>query len=159
VSLQSKDQFHLGIIVADIDASAKELTRVAGLRWSPRIETEVPIWTPEAGVVMRQMRAVYSVEPPHLELVTAIPGTIWSLDPRRPVQHLGYWSDDLLAESAELEKQGLPRVAGAMTDGRFYGFVYHATPDGLLLELVDRTVFPDWQGFLRGEIKFTSAAS
>jgi hypothetical protein len=153
VSLQSKDLFHTAIIVPDVDASAAELTRIAGLTWSPKLDVEAPLWTRDRGVQMRRMVAMYSVEAPHLELVTAVPGTLWDLTPRA-IHHLGYWSDDLVSESDALEARGLPRVAGAMNDGQLYGFAYHETSDGLLLELVDRAVFPDWDGFLRGEVVF-----
>ena len=153
MSLQSKDLFHTAIIVPDVDASAAELTRIAGLTWSPKIDVEVPLWTPGEGVQMRRMVAVYSVEAPHMELVTALQGTLWDLTPRA-IHHFGYWSDDLVAESAALEAQGLPRVAGAMNGDQLYGFAYHETRDGLLVELVDRAVFPDWEGFLRGETVF-----
>lgn len=156
MSVQGKDQFHTGMIVDDLDASADELTRTAGLHWSPRIDTEVPIWSPDGRIEVHRMVATYSVEAPHLELITATPGSLWD-SASRPLHHFGYWSDDLLEESAELERLGLRRVAAATVNDTFYGFSYHVTRDGLFLELVDRAVFPDWQGFLKGNIAFGSS--
>ena len=158
MSIVRHDHFHTGIVVADIDASAAELTAIAGLTWSPRLETEVPIWAPGGTVTMRRMSAVYSVEAPHLELITDVPGSLWTVSDR-PVHHFGYWSDDLRGESAELERRGLPRVAAAVAGGEFYGFSYHTTRDGLLIELVDRNVFPDWEGFLRGRTAFAGRSA
>jgi hypothetical protein len=157
VILEAKNQFHTAMVVEDIDGSMQELTGLFGLRWSPRIDTEVPIWSPDGGVEPMRFEAVYSVESPHLELIAAVPGTIWGAG-SRPIHHFGYWADDLVAESAELEKHGLSCVAGAMVDGVLFGFAYHATRDGLLVELVDRSAFPDWEGFLNGDIAFGQSA-
>jgi hypothetical protein len=155
--LETKNQFHTAMVVEDVDRSMQELTGLCDLRWSPRIDTEVPIWTPDGGVQAMRFEAVYSVESPHLELIAAKPGTMWGND-SRPIHHFGYWADDLVAESAELEKHGLSRVAGAMVDGTLFGFAYHATRDGLLVELVDRSAFPDWEGFLNGDRAFGPSA-
>src|SRR5215207_4781468 len=155
--LEAKNQFHTAMVVEDIDRSMQELTGLFGLHWSSRIDTEVPIWSHDGGVQPMRFEAVYSVESPHLELIAAVPGTMWG-DGSRPIHHFGYWADDLVVESAELEKHGLSRVAGAMVDGVLFAFAYHATRDGLLVELVDRSVFPDWEGFLNGDIAFGQSA-
>ena len=70
----------------------------------------------------------------------------------RPLHHLGYWVDDLAEVSAQLEEQGCPKVACAMSNGRMFGMAYHEMPDGMYVELVARTSFPDWPAFLAGTV-------
>ena len=156
MSARNEDLFHIGIVVKDFEATCAQLGRTSGVEWSPTISTEVPIWTPDAGIRALQFRAAYSIAAPHLEIVQSIGGTIMAETPGRPLHHLGYWSDDLAADSERLERQGLPRVMCAVADGKMFGFAYHVTPDGLYQELVDRRAFPDWQGFLTGKFKFES---
>jgi hypothetical protein len=146
------------MVVSDFDATCEELTRTSHLAWSPEIRAEIPVWTRDLGEVATfAFRAVYSVMAPHIEVIQAIPGTFMTAVPGRPLHHVGYWSDNLAAESEWLERQGLPRVACAMNDGAMYGFAYHVTRDGFLQELVDRRAFPDWDGFLERKTIFTSA--
>ena len=105
-------------------------------------------WTPWE-VRIATTHSVYSREFPHLELETEVPGTVFTVSDR-PLHHIGYWTDDLTGESAALEEQGMPLVAGAEVGGSLYGMAFHRTSTGLYIELVDRARFPDWEGFLCG---------
>ena len=155
MSLNPKNYFHMAMVVPDFDAACAELGRSANLTWSPELVVDCPVWSARSGKVeIFAVRAIYSIEAPHMEVIRAIPDTIMEYIPGRPLHHVGYWADDLLKDSAALEEQGFPRVACAMVDGQMFGYAYHATRDGLLLELVDRAAFPDWEGFLHGRVKF-----
>jgi hypothetical protein len=156
MSLHPKDFFHTGIIVDDLEASCRDLSRLHGVTWGPLLATEVPIWQRKTGkVAPLAVRAIFTIEYPHIEVLQAVPGTRTETVRGRPIDHLGYWSDDLIAESDALEKQGLPRTSCGIMDGKLFGHAYHEGRDGLLVELVDRTLLPDWNGWLRGEIDFT----
>ena len=75
-----------------------------------------------------------------LRIEVSVP--IWTAVEGRPLHHLGYWVDDLAEVSAQLEEQGCPKVACAMSNGRMFGMAYHEMPDGMYVELVARTSFP-----------------
>lgn len=129
--------FHVGIVVADLDAAKKELTRAIGVRWRPercgtrqiRLRHEVRALT---------MRLNYSVEgPPFIELIEAVPGTLWELAGHGHAHHLGFWSDDLRRESDRLTNLGLQLIASdAAPAGGFEVFAYHRAVAGPYLELV-----------------------
>jgi Glyoxalase/Bleomycin resistance protein/Dioxygenase superfamily len=150
-----RDYFHLGMVVKDFDAAVARLGAQMGLSWSPEIRTVIQMWTRDQGVRQFQVRAVYSVEAPHVEIIRETPGSVMRHVEGRPLHHLGYWTNDLHGESAALEKAGYPRVMYAVHEtGQMYGVVYHEMPGGLLLELVGRDQFADWNGFLTGRIQF-----
>jgi len=151
--LNQHDMYHVGIIVDDFDETLERLSRQMGVTWSPRIEVPVPVWTRTHGMIDFVSCAAYSQQQPCIEIVRSLPGTMWTAVPGRPLHHLGYWVDDLAATSAELERQGCPKIACAMADGVMFGMAYHEMPDGMLVELVDRKSFPDWPAFLAGQVQ------
>lgn len=70
-----------------------------------------------------EFSAVYSkAAPMMLELVRAIPDTIWHTGSPGDVHHLGYWADDIGERAAEARGKGvhssgvrwLPRVSAAV---------------------------------------------
>ena len=46
---------------------------------------------------------------PYVELVDAIPGTVWTPAPGNAAHHLGFFVDDLWREAAELAAAGFER--------------------------------------------------
>ncbi|OYU34806.1 VOC family protein [Novosphingobium sp. PASSN1] len=156
-SLAQRDLYHIGIVVDDFDAACEDYARSLGLTWSPVIEVGMDVWLAGQGIKHLDFKAVYSVEAPHIEIVQAIPGTPSVPVPGRPMHHLGYWSDDLAADSQRLEALGNPRIMCPLAEGKPVGFVFHALPDGTLIELVDRGAFADWQAFLENREVFKSA--
>lgn len=149
--------YHIGIVVEDFDAACASYGATLGLQWSPVIETRMEVWVHGKGLITLDFKAVYSVRGPHIEIVKAIPGTPIALRPGSPLHHLGYWSDDVTADSARLSAAGNPLVIAPMHEGKPVGMAYHQLADGTLVELVDRAAFPDWQGFLNGQLRFESA--
>lgn len=150
--LRQQDLYHVGIIVDDFDATLDRMSKEMGLAWTPRIEVSLPIWTRDTGLIDFVSCAVYSRQEPCIEIVQSLPGTIWTAVAGRPLHHLGYWVDDLASASVELEDQGCPKVACAMSNGEMFGMAYHEMPDGMFVELVDRTSFADWPAFLAGKV-------
>ena len=151
--LKQEDFYHVGIIVDDFEAAVERYSKQLGLTWSPLIQVPVTIWTKQSGLIEFVSHAVYSQQQPCIEIVKSLPGTVWEVVPGRPLHHMGYWVDDLDAVSAHLERQGSPKVACAMNEGKMFGFAYHEMPDGTYLEVVDRTCFTDWPAFLAGKIQ------
>ena len=150
MTLDPGNLFHVGFVVADLDAAMAEMSWTTGATWGPRLDVELPLWTP-VEVRIATTHSVYSREFPHLELETEVPGTISTVSDR-PLHHIGYWTDDLTGESAALEEQGMPLVAGAEVGGSLFGMAFHRASTGLYIELVDRARFPDWEGFLCGRL-------
>jgi hypothetical protein len=135
------DLYHTGIVVRNLDGAMQEFTEAVGVRWLPTPPEPmlIPVWTPD-GMQEVPFRAAYSVDGPvHLELVeVTIDGTLWSTSTDGRVHHLGYWSDDLAATSAELESNGFDKVAaGGLGDGRTL-WVYHQRGNGPYIEHVSR---------------------
>jgi hypothetical protein len=136
-----QDLYHTGVVVADMADAQKELSDVLGVTWGPQGKFEAPVLL-EDGPGEMTFEWAYTAEGPHLlELVTAIPGTLWSVSPPGYAHHTGYWCDDVAGVSAALSAKGLPLVATVGTD-QVDGpatAVYHRGRSGLYIELVDRT--------------------
>jgi hypothetical protein len=129
------DHFHVGVVVDDVDRATDELSRTLGLHWRPRIRGVSLIRVGELELQF-DVDAVYSVQgPTFIELIRARPGTPWA---RPGLHHLGYWSDDVVAASAELEVSGMPETARFIRDGEVLA-VYHRLADGLQMELLPRS--------------------
>ncbi|MGE0386670.1 MAG: VOC family protein [Gammaproteobacteria bacterium] len=153
MNLKYENFYHTGMVVKDFDATCARLARESGVTFSPVINKTLPVWTRRAGEIrMLSPRAVYTVQQPSLEIIQEMPGTLWEAVPGRPLHHMGFWTTDIQADSAALERGGMPLVAALMVDGRMRGYCYHESSDGLLIELVDKVAFPDWKGFLEGRV-------
>lgn len=141
--LSPANLYHTGIIVEDVEASAKALSQSMGYTWTKPAEgNDRPVVYADGSEDVLRLRYSYSIEAPHLELVQAVPNTPWAATDRA-LHHLGYWVDDLPAASAELAASGLPLIVSARDeDGTTpVRFAYHAAPDGTYIELVERTIF------------------
>jgi len=147
--------FHVGVIVDDFDAKVSALGREFGLAWSPIIDVDITMWTRDHGRRSFRARAIFSVQHPHIELVEAVPDTPLTVKAGRPIHHFGYWTDNLERDSDALARAGWPKIMCAEHEGRMFGIAYHQRPDGMIVELVDRSCYADWNGFLAGKIEHT----
>lgn len=142
------DFYHTGIVVADLDAASKAMTAATGVTWRP--ERHVTVQTVTAGGMLTlPFRMLYSVQgPPFIELIADIPGTIWSAGGGGTrLHHIGYWAENVAAESARLEDLGLPREGGDGVPGGYpENFSYHSA-NGIYIELISAagraSRFPD----------------
>lgn len=141
--------YHTGLVVADVAAGMEELTAATGCAWAPVQEQTLKLRGPE-GPFEVDLQFTYSTAAPHVELIRAVPGTVWAPQPEgaSTAHHLGCWSDDLAADSARLEAGGAPLlVTYASPSAGPVGFAYHRLASGVLLELVDaarREQFAAW---------------
>jgi hypothetical protein len=135
-----EDLYHTGIVVADMADAQKELSDVLGVTWGPQGKLEAPVLLEDGPREMTFEYAYTAEGPHHLELVTVIPGTLWSLSPPGHAHHTGYWCDDVAGVSAALSAKGLPLLAKVGTDQADAPamVVYHRGRSGLYIELVDR---------------------
>ncbi|MGW4911164.1 VOC family protein [Streptomyces sp. NPDC004270] len=94
------------------------------------------------GDTVLDLRSTYSMSLPRLELVRSIPGSLWQPVAGSGVHHLGYWSDDVTADSAELARRGYESEAvGRRPDGTPY-WAFHRRTTGPRIELVTRALQP-----------------
>ncbi|MHB1585389.1 MAG: VOC family protein [Acidimicrobiales bacterium] len=138
--MRPEDLYHAGIVVENFEASLQWFTDVAGYRWCEEMAVEQPVWTPE-GERTVGIRFTYSMDEPRVEIVQAVPGTVW-VPSTSGVHHLGYWSDDVATDLEVLVRGGLEvEVKAPLPDGSVL-WAYCRGPAGLRVELVDRSVEP-----------------
>jgi catechol 2,3-dioxygenase-like lactoylglutathione lyase family enzyme len=142
--VRPEDQYHVGIVVNDLDAAKEFYTVSAGYRWCDemRIENVFVAANRETAV---SLRFTYSREAPRIELVESIPGTLFAASSPH-VHHVGYWSDDIDGDIATLEAAGaLLEGRGFWPDGRGPIWAYVTPPNGSRIELVDKQAKPSME--------------
>ncbi|MGB8402975.1 MAG: VOC family protein [Mycobacterium sp.] len=144
--LSPADCYHVGLVVPDLDSAITEMTAAGAYSWTKPVEATLKITTDDGDIDM-PFRFVYSIEAPHLELISAVPGTIWTARADGAAHHLGYWVDDLHGTAARLEAAGF-RCEARPASPQLSSFAYYISQSGVRIEIVDRALFPDWPGFL-----------
>lgn len=154
--LDPTDVSHTGFVVDDVEATMEELGGVMDLSWAPLTRLTMNLRFADGPRVV-DMTFTYSVQEPHLELLASVPDTPWvQSQGAAPIglqaaHHIGMWSDDVAADSRDLETRGAPRLVTYEHDGEgAHGFAYHRMPSGLLVELVDRARVPDFERWYAG---------
>ena len=138
--MKPADQYHAGIVVDDFEESLAWFSETAGYRWCEPVAVDQVITTTK-GEETIPMRIAYSVDEPRLELIQTAPGTIW-VPSTSGIHHLGYWSDDVDADVAVLEAEGLElEVTAPAGDGSSL-WAYCKAPNGPRVELVSRVIEP-----------------
>ena len=133
--MRAEDQFHVGIVVDDLDGALAQLGELFGYEWCAPFEGQVPVTLPPDTTEIR-LRFVYSRTEPRVEVIQSIPGTLWVPAAGSGIHHLGYWSDDVARDGAELARHGFVAEASG---GQW---AYHRSPSGPRIELVDRRLQP-----------------
>jgi hypothetical protein len=148
-ALRPEDFYHTGIIVPDLDAAMSRLTALAGYQWINPLSYTLPFRT-ATGTREMTSTFVYSLQAPHLELITEVPGTPWTAAPDNAIHHLGYFTDNLAETAQALEDNGFTFEATAdTTPGELALFAYYVDASGTRIEIVDRALFPDFPAFLK----------
>jgi catechol 2,3-dioxygenase-like lactoylglutathione lyase family enzyme len=154
--------WHVGIVVDDLDATARELGATLGHSFTSVQEQEVTVVlgdrsaasaAPDPCVLetARVRWAATSGESPDWELIQAGSG-IWSTERSRgqALHHLAYWSDDLEGDIARLRGQGYElEASGDDVEGRIR-FAYLIAPGGIRLELGARHTQQAWDEWVSG---------
>ena len=103
--MEGAHQFHVGMVVDDLDAAMAELSELFGYTWCPPMAVETPVRLP-GGDIMLDLRFAYSATTPRVEVVRSVPGTPW-MPADSGLHHVGYWSDDLAGDAARPGGTGL----------------------------------------------------
>jgi hypothetical protein len=139
--VRAADQFHVGIVVDDLDATLAEMADLLGYEWCPQISVETPVILPD-GETSLGLKFAYSRTTPRVEVIQSIPGTLWIPAPQSGLHHLGYWSHDVAVDAERLTSQGYAcEAAGLRPDGEQI-WAYHRSPGGPRIELVSRQLQP-----------------
>jgi hypothetical protein len=128
--------YHVAVVVEDLADAMDELGELLGLQWGEPFTGSSHHVTGSGDVVEAAPRVVLSRQgPPYMELIERRPGTVYA---DLGLHHLGFWTDDVAAESGRFSAAGCPMEAsGATADGTRTGFAYHLAGNDLRLELVD----------------------
>jgi catechol 2,3-dioxygenase-like lactoylglutathione lyase family enzyme len=135
---------HIGIVAADIDSAMLELGRTWRTSWAVGRDGKLGIpYRMPGGIQTVHFRSAWGARGPlRVELVQAVPGTIWAANGAMFMHHLGYAVDDLASESRRLKRLGLQLelTRAGRRAGSVNGFGYFRFPSGLLIELLARDV-------------------
>ena len=142
--------YHVGIVVESLAPAMAEFTAATGITWGAQQRDVLVTYATPDGPRTWNTQFVLSEEPPHIELLERVEGSIWS---EPGFHHLGMWSDDVDADSRDIETGGCPwQAAMSAEDGTRLGGCYHLLPiSGARLELVSRErSAPRLQRYLAG---------
>jgi Glyoxalase/Bleomycin resistance protein/Dioxygenase superfamily len=147
--------YHVGIVVADVEVAKEHLSELLGVTWGPVVHVDaldVRAFDPEArdgNDLVVPNTLCYSTESPHLELVQAVPGTVWECNEHSNLHHIGVWTDALPEDSATYSDLRCPlQLCGRDADGGLQQFAYHRDPLGVRIELVDAAMKPLMEEFM-----------
>jgi Glyoxalase/Bleomycin resistance protein/Dioxygenase superfamily len=144
--------YHVGYVVENIDGAMSQFSEAIGVSF---VDHFVTARYRDAGnsIVTVELHTSFSLQgPTHIELIEAMPGSIWEIGSGPRLHHIGLWTDDVPAEAARLVCAGLTPVASGLDpdDESSSGyFSYHRNPQGSLVELVDINMqqgMRDWIG-------------
>jgi hypothetical protein len=133
------DQFHIGIVVDDLDAAQGELGGLFDYVWCPVLAIETPVVLPDREIML-DLRFTYSKTEPRVELIRSVPGTPWVPAEGSGIHHAGYWSDDVVADGRALVARGYAEEARGVDPQGTPMWTYHRSPHGPRIELVSRRV-------------------
>jgi hypothetical protein len=139
--MKAADQFHTGVVVEDLEKALAELSALFGYEWCDEVRVDQPVQLPSGDTTI-EFRFRYSRSTPRLEVIQQQPGTLWVPARGSGIHHLGYWSDDVAADSAALEGAGYAfEAAGTGPDGG-RTWAYYRPSDGPRIELVSLSLEP-----------------
>ena len=129
----------LGMVVENLDVAMDELGRLLGCEWQVLRDGRALIpYRTRGGVRELPVRGAESLNgPPYLELLQAIPGTVWEPRGVSYLHHMAYEVPDLEAAAVEVERQGFELVLTQVGPGRLQTFALYQAPHGGLFEIVD----------------------
>ncbi|HEY3669657.1 MAG TPA: VOC family protein [Acidimicrobiia bacterium] len=137
--------FHVGIVVPDLESACDHFADLLGLEWGPTIESAFELLDGDGQIVAGDIRVCNSTEPPYIELIEAIPGTIWACNEVSNLHHVAFYADDVAGGSAQLLSMGCPLEISGLEAGA--GFVYHLDPLRVRIEYIDLALRPALEAY------------
>jgi hypothetical protein len=141
--------YHVGIVVPDLESARDHFSTLLGLEWGPIVEGPVELRDADGNDIVVPNRICYSTESPHIELIEETPGTVWVCNDHSNLHHIGFWSDNLVADSVDLASVRCPlEVMGRDGTSAPVNFTYHRDPLGVRFEHVDVNIRPLMEQFI-----------
>jgi hypothetical protein len=142
--------YHVGIVVPDVEVAQAHLADLLGITWGPVIEVDAfDVRDGDGNDLVFPNTLCYSTEPPYLELVLEVSGSVWQCNEHSNLHHIGVWTDTLPADSARYTDLRCPlQLCGRDADGSLQQFAYHRDPLGVRIELVDVSMKPMMEEFM-----------
>jgi hypothetical protein len=110
------EMYHVGVVVPDVEAGQARFSQLLGTVWGPIIESDVEVRDEDGNDRVVHTRICYSVSAPHIELIQEQPGTPWVCNEFSNLHHIGFFSDDVPADSGKLSSASCPFELGG-SDG------------------------------------------
>src|SRR4051794_7601529 len=132
--------YHVGIIVADLQAARARLTDLMGVVWGPVLHLDAVDYSNGTGdPLVLPTTFCYSVDQPCLEIIEEVPGTVYVRNEHSNLHHIGVWSDEFVGDSAAFDSAGCPlQLCGREGVDWPRAFAYHRDDElGIRIELVD----------------------
>jgi catechol 2,3-dioxygenase-like lactoylglutathione lyase family enzyme len=145
MAMAAPEFFHVGILVADLDAAIERWTTALGMTFAPAMDGEVTIFDPEPHRAVT--RASYSKDgPPYIELVQAGGDGHLSLAANggEGLHHLGLWAPPLEEYVSTPMGRALPPTVSVCAFGDTPS-MWHSDRgalNGVSLEMVSDTLRP-----------------
>ena len=137
--------FHIGIIVKNMEDGMADVGQRWGVTFPAPSPFTVHVRLADGSERDISSRFVYSRQgPPFLELIEAVPGTVWEFSEGSQLHHVGVWVDDLEAEIAELTSDGssVLEMASLTPEGKIFGVCYINNGSHIRLEIVPSAIKP-----------------
>jgi hypothetical protein len=123
---------HIGLVVADMASAKHALSAGRDVRWKDAGFVTLDLVLKGQPQTL-DLHIAHSIGGnPRVELIEAVPGTIWSDADETRAHHYCYWSDDDESLCRDIEKTGGKRLLG--NDGGGSG--YFLLPDAGIIEIL-----------------------
>ncbi|MGA2836546.1 MAG: VOC family protein [Acidimicrobiales bacterium] len=142
--------YHVGIVVPDLAAAQGRLREQLGVVWGPVLDLAAQDLRDGGGRdLVLPTKLCYSTDGPLLELIEEVPGSVWECNDHSNLHHIGFWSEDLPADSARLGGSGCPmQLCGRSGGDAPVSFAYHRSDLGVRIEIVDAAMRPTMESML-----------
>jgi hypothetical protein len=143
------EYFHVGIVVADLEAAQQRLSELLGVGWGPVMVNDIDIRDADGVEHVVPNKICYSNAAPYIELIEEVPGTPWVCNEHSNLHHIGVFSDQLVHHSGRFHAAQCPLE---LMDGRGDGppemWAYHRDPLGVRIEIVSDALRPAMEQFM-----------
>ena len=147
--MSRSEMYHVGIVVPDLEAGQAHFTELLGTVWGPIVASDLEVRDGDGIDSVASIRSCYSTAAPYLELIEETHGTTWVCNAYSNLHHIGFYSDDLGADSASLALTRCPlELCGRDGTSGPAVFTYHRDPLGVRIEYVDAAMRPTMEEFI-----------
>ncbi|MFF3573872.1 VOC family protein [Nocardia jiangxiensis] len=127
--------WHIGFIVDNVDTAMADLTAALGLSWADIHHVKANLQGLDGRVYRVDSRVVFSVDQPvSIELIEPSHDTPLVRRGDSAFHHIGYWSENLVAEQSRLDEHSWPCLAYRPADQGDRRIQLSEGPFGILIE-------------------------